>query len=207
MKKQLLFAVILSITISAGVFAQEKGLMDKLKKIEGKAASIVIKTNKGTTTFSGEEAAALMKMLKSNPKDSSQKSAKKIIVLDEDDDDFSWNEDVDINVDELRLPLKKARVFQNGDPEGNVKIELSDFVDSLSSNKIHKKIVIQNRDGNKTVTVTTKENGTEKVEMFEGADAEKYLREHKSENKKAAPSSKGLKKKVKKIVIEDENEK
>lgn len=200
MKKQLLFAAILSIIISAGVFAQKKGLTDKLKKIEGKTESIVIKTDKGITTFSGEEAAALMKMLKP------EKTTKKIIVVDG-DDDFSWNENDDVDVDEQYLPIKKIRVIDHGVRDKEIEINVSDILDSSVSKNVEKTVMVENKTGNKVVTVTTKENGTEKIEMFEGADADKYLKEHKSDKVKAEPSSTGLKKKVKKIVIKDENEK
>jgi len=200
MKRQLLFTAILSVLISCGVFAQEKGLKEKLKKVEGKAESIVIQTDKGTTTFSGDEADALMKMIKANA------HGRKVIFLDG-DDDFSWDAESDIDIDKLCLPLKKFKTLHGGALGGNIKVELSDLMDSLNPDRIHKKIVIQTRDGNKTVTVTTKENGTEKVEMFEGSDAEKYLEEHKSDIDKEETTSKGLKKKVKKIEIDDENKK
>jgi len=200
MKKQILFTIILGIAISVGMFAQEKGLKDKLKKIEGKAESVVIKTDKGITTFSGEDADDLIKMLKS------KQHAKKIVVIDG-EDDFSWDEGNDVDIDELSLPIHKLKIFHDRGLDNDIRIDLSDMMDSLAPNKIHKKIVVQNKDGNKTVTVTTKENGTEKIEMFEGKDAEKYLEEHKSDTEKVDPSSKGLKKKVKKIVIEDEDQK
>lgn len=200
MKKQLLLSVIFGILLTFGAFAQEKGLNDKLKKIEGKAESIVVKTDKGTFTFSGKEADAVMKILMS------KKSAKKVIVING-EDDFSWNENDDVDVDELRIPLKKLKIFHGSDQDGNIEIELSDLLDSSNSGKIHKKVVIQNRDGNKTVTVTTKENGTEQIEMFEGKDAEKYIEEHKSDETKDESAPKGMKKKVKKIVIENEDKK
>jgi len=200
MKRQLLFTAILSILISVGVFAQGKALKEKLKKIEGNAESIVIQTDKGTTTFSGDEADALMKMIKS--KDHSRN----VIVFDG-DDDFSWDEGNDIDIDKLCLPLEKMKTWHGGALGGNIRIDLSDFMDSLNPDKVHKKIVIQNRDGNKTVTVTTREYGTEKIEMFEGSDADKYLEEHKSDNEKVEAPSKSLKKKTKKIVVDDENEK
>ena len=199
MKKQFLFAVILGFAISFGVFAQEKNIKEKLKKIEGNAKSIEVKTDKGTVSFTGEEAEELLKLLM-------KKHATKVIVIN-DDEDFDWNEDNDVDIDELTLPSHKFNFFHNRGLDSNIRIDVSDFMDSFGSNKIKKKIVIQNRDGNKTVTVTTKENGTEQIEMFEGKDAEKYLEEHKSDETKDDASSKGMNKKVKKIVIEDEDKK
>ncbi|MFA4923969.1 MAG: hypothetical protein WC557_07240 [Ignavibacteriaceae bacterium] len=201
MKKFTLLVSTFGILLSVGSFAQEKNLREKLNKIDGNVESIVIKTDKGTVTFSGEEAKSLMKRMQSKT------SAKKIIILDNDDENSLFEEESDIKVDRLRLPMKKIKVFRNGAPDGEIEINISDILDSPASNNVEKKVVVQNKDGNKIVTVTTKENGSEKIEMFEGADAENYLKEHKIEKGKDAPSSKELKKKVKKIVIEDENEK
>ena len=201
MKKQLLFATILCIIVSTAVFAQEKGLKDKLKKIDGKAESVVVKTDKGTVTFSGKEADELVKMLKT------KKSAKKVIILNSDDDEFSWNEDGEGDSSDSSMPMQKFKFLHNRNSFGDLEIELSDIMESLSDNKIHKKIIVQNRDGVKTVTITTKENGTEKIEILEGTDADKYLEEHKSDTEKEGAASKGLKKKIKKIIKEEQNEK
>jgi len=202
MKKQLLFATVLSLIISTALFAQEKGIRDKLKKIEGNTESVVVKTDKGTVTFSGKEADELVKMLKM------KKSTKKIIVLNSgDDDEFTWNEDCEGDPSDSCLPMKKFKFHHDMDSAGDIEIELSDVMESLSDNKIHKKIIVQNKDGVKTVTITTKENGTEKVEILEGADADKYLDEHKTDNEKDGAASKGLKKKIKKIIKEEQNEK
>ena len=42
---------------------------------------------------------------------------------------------------------------------------------------MHKKINVEVKDGNKKVTVTTKENGEEKIEVYEGDEADKYIKE------------------------------
>jgi len=200
MKKQLLFTAILALAISTSGFAQEKDLKEKLKTVEGNPESIVVKTDKGTVTFNKAEAEELMKMLKS------KKHAKKVIVF-KGDEDACCDEDGDVDFEEFSFPPHKFKFLHNGGLDSNIRIDISDFLDSFGPNKINKKVVIQNRDGNKTVTVTTKENGTEQVEMFEGKDAEKYIEEHKSEETKDESSSKGMKKKVKKIVIEEKDQK
>lgn len=200
MKKQLLFAAILGFAISITGFTQEKGLKEKLKTVEGNPESIVVKTDKGTVTFDKAEAEELMKMLKS------KRHAKKVVVFDG-DEDACCGEDGDVDFEEFSFPPHKFQFLHDGGLDSNIRIDVSDFLNSFGSNKINKKVVIQNRDGNKTVTVTTKENGTEQIEMFEGKDAEKYIEDHKSDETKDEPSSKGMKKKVKKIVIEDEDKK
>jgi len=200
MKKQLLFAAILGLAFSTSGFAQEKDLKEKLKTVEGKPESIVVKTDKGTVTFDKAEAEELMKMLKS------KRHTKKIVVFNG-DEDACCGEDGDVDFEEFSFPPHKFNFLHKGGLDSNIRIDVSDFLDSFGPNKINKKVVIQNRDGKKIVTVTTKENGTEQIEMFEGKDAEKYIEEHKSDETKDDSSSKGMKKKVKKIVIEEKDQK
>ena len=67
---------------------------------------------------------------------------------------------------------------------------------------------IEVEDGNKKVTVTTRENGEEKTEVYEGTEAEEYIEKMKAENDDFDISieSKTDGKKVKKIIIETEKE-
>lgn len=197
MKKQLLLAIVLGFVISTTVFAQEKDLKEKLKQVEGNPESIVVKTDKGTVTFNKAEAEELMKMLKS------KKHAKKVVVFDGDENECC-GDDVDIDFDEFSFPPHKFKFLHDGGLDSNLRIDLSDIMDSFGPNRIKKKIVIENRDGNKTVTVTTREHGTEQIEMFEGKDAEKYIEEHKNDEAKGESVQKGMKKKVKKIVEDEE---
>jgi len=50
--------------------------------------------------------------------------------------------------------------------------------EEIDDDGIKKKVKVEIVDGQKKVTVTTTENGEEKVELFEGEDADKYLDEH-----------------------------
>ncbi len=62
-------------------------------------------------------------------------------------------------------------------------------------------------DGNKKVTVTTKENGEEKTEVYEGKEAEEYLEKMDAESDEFdIMKEKENGKKVKKIIIETEKE-
>jgi len=63
MKKQLLLTFVLCAAIAAVGFAQEKNLKEKLKTIDGKAQSVEVKTDKGTVTFTGDEAEEIVKLL------------------------------------------------------------------------------------------------------------------------------------------------
>jgi len=72
------------------------------------------------------------------------------------------------------------------------------------SDGIQKKVKVEVEDGNKTVTVTTKENGEEKTEVYTGKEADEYIEKMKAENKDfdISVESKSDNKKVKKIIIE-----
>lgn len=200
MKKQLLLALVLGFAVSSTGFAQEKELKEKLKKVEGTPESIIVKTDKGTITFDKAEAEELMKIFRA------KKQAKKVVVFNGDENECC-GDDVEIDFDEFSFPLHKFRFLHDGGLDSNLRIDLSDIMDSFGPNRIKKKIVIENRDGNKTVTVTTREHGTEQIELFEGKDAEKYIEEHKNDETKDESAPKGMKKKVKKIVIEEKDQK
>jgi len=198
MRKYLLFVLLLSVAAVSGSFAQNTSLKEKLKSIEGKAQKIEVKTDKGTVTFTGDDAQELLKRLK-------EKGAKKVIVLN--DDDFEWNGDDDaICLEGLRAPGHAFKFF-NGAGLDSLRINLTEFLDNFGPNKITKKVVIDTRDGMKSVIVTTKENGTEKIETYEGADAEKYIQEHKESCDQDGQPEAGTKKKMKKVIIEDKDQK
>ncbi|MEE9450856.1 MAG: hypothetical protein V3V72_12470, partial [Ignavibacteriaceae bacterium] len=72
---------------------------------------------------------------------------------------------------------------------------------------IEKRINIEIEDGNKKVTITTKENGEEKTEVYEGEEADEYLEKIKSEhgNEMLIEIGEDSKhKKMKKIIIKKE---
>jgi hypothetical protein len=96
--------------------------------------------------------------------------------------------------------------------DGNIK-DLDDleefefFTDDNSSDEIQKKIIVEVKDSEKVVTVTTVKDGKENIEVYEGKAAEEYLDKMKSEKKMRIEmdSDKDLKsKKIKKIIIEKE---
>ncbi|MFZ1291520.1 MAG: hypothetical protein WAR79_15600 [Melioribacteraceae bacterium] len=73
----------------------------------------------------------------------------------------------------------------------NMKINISDDSDSINiwvekgdkiKNRIEKNVNVSEENSIKKVTVTTIENGEEKVETFIGEEAEKYLQKMESEN-------------------------
>jgi len=118
---------------------------------------------------------------------SSDDSVKKIIILDA----TSTDDDIEVeDGDENVLIIKTDK-------------DLDDIDDGIT-----KKINVVVEDGNKKVTVTTKENGEEKTEVFEGDEADEYIKKMKSENGEINISIDDEKdgKKVKKIIIETEKD-
>jgi len=174
----------------ANLNAQEK-LNEKIKKIDGTVDKVTITSDGKEYIFEGAEAEQLFKKMKSNNSQSfvwnssDDSTKKKVIILDADRDE-----------DMIEVESGAENVVI-------VKID-GDFDDIEDG--IQKKVKIEVEDGNKTVTVTTKENGEEKTEVYEGKEADEYIEKMKSENGEinisVDESTDG--KKVKKIIIETE---
>jgi len=174
----------------ANLNAQEK-LNEKIKKIDGTVDKVTITSDGKEYIFEGTEAEQLFKKMKSNNSQSfvwnssDDSTKKKVIILDADRDE-----------DMIEVESGAENVVI-------VKID-GDFDDIEDG--IQKKVKVEVEDGNKTVTVTTKENGEEKTEVYEGKEADEYIEKMKSENGEinisVDESTDG--KKVKKIIIETE---
>lgn len=174
-------------------FAQEK-LKDKLDKIDGSIDKITITSEGKEYLFEGNDAEELFKMIKRksshnfvwNTSDD-DKSKKKVIILDSDGE----NEVIEIT----------------GEGDDDIIIKKHKDFDS-DINGITKKVKVEVENGNKIVTVTTKENGEEKTEVYEGQEADEYLEKMKSENDDfdIMINKDSDDKKVKKIIIKTEKE-
>ncbi|MCJ7650024.1 MAG: hypothetical protein MUP85_15540 [Candidatus Lokiarchaeota archaeon] len=173
-----------------------------LKDITGKVDEIIIKSAGKNYVFTGEEAEKIFTMLK-------QSSGKKVMFIHKDDDVHGEKK------------VKKIKVHIDSDDDedliwidenGERKIldddDLFEFhEDDTVIDGNHKKIKVEIKDDSKKVTVTTIEDGIEKVEDFEGEDAEKYINKIKSDEKiiiKEEIRKDG--KKQKKIIIEKEED-
>lgn len=187
--KIILTAIVIFMLSSPG-FAQED-LKDKLSKIEGHVDKITISAGGEEFTFEGEEAEKLFNRMQSKTKSSNTF----IVKIDEEGGEGT----------------KKIIIKSDGDLEEvfEFKTDGGDhavwFSDEDNLQCIEKKIKIEIEDGNKKVTVTTKENGEEKTEIYEGEEAEKYLDEMKSEHGHEMLieiDEDGNHKKMKKIIIE-----
>jgi hypothetical protein len=81
------------------------------------------------------------------------------------------------------------------------------FSDEGELENMEKNVKVEIEDGQKKVMITTKENGEEKTEVYEGAEADEYLEKMKSEHGNEMLmeiDEDGSTKKIKKIIIEKE---
>jgi len=179
--------------INANLNAQEK-LNDKINKIDGEIQKITITADGKEYLFEGDEAEKLFKNMKRSSSHSfvwntsdDESTKKKVIILDADGE----NEVIEIESEDDNVYIIKKDKDLDSESDG-----------------ITKKVKVEVEDGNKKVTVTTKENGEEKTEVYEGKEAEEYIEKMKAENKDFNISIDEDKdgKKVKKIIIETDKE-
>jgi hypothetical protein len=166
---------------------------EKINKINGTVDKVTIIADGQEYVFEGDQAEQLFKKMKNKSSHSfvwktsdDESTKKKVIILDADGE----NETIEIESDDDNVfILKKDEDF-----------------DSVSDG-LTKKVKVEIENGDKKVTVTTKENGEEKTEIYEGKEADEYLEKMKSENDDLdIKIEKEDGKKVKKIIIETEKE-
>lgn len=185
----ILFFLLFVTTLSA----QDK-LTEKLKSLRGPVERITVQTENSTEVFEGEEARQLYKELKQ----SREKERKvKVIVSPDDDKKVKTSKKVIImNNDDASVESDDVDVFIFKDSDDNFSWETESGID--------KKVMVSIKNGEKKVTVTTKENGVEKTEVYEGEDASKYLEELNGKTLEFEVEKSEKDKKVKRIIIEKE---
>jgi len=139
------------IFVSTYSFGQDKP-ENKLDKVKGNVEKITIKTDKGTFIFEGKEAKDLFKKMESS-------KAKSFRF-------FGSGDDSDAHVFIIKL--------------SKIDKDFSFFSDEIKDgNKVE--IKIDNKDGDKIVTVTTiDKDGEEKTETYKGKEADEFLKENGS---------------------------
>jgi hypothetical protein len=140
---------------SVGIFAQDKDeFKAKLDNIKGTAEKITINVDGKEVVFEGKDATRLLKRLK-------EPGIVKKIEIDGNDDIMD-------------------------DDDGNTalfKISSGD-IDEMKALNGTKKIKVEEKDGKKKVTVTTTgKDGKEETKVYEGEDAEKFLKDEKAMRK------------------------
>jgi peptide subunit release factor 1 (eRF1) len=172
----------------------QNDLQDKIDQIDGSVDKIIISSDGEEYIFEGADAQKLFKKMKSSKSksfvwntsdDGSMK--KKIVIMDTDGE--------------------KEIIEIDGDDEDVLIVKSDDDFEWNSSDGMQKKVKVEIENGEKKVTITTKENGEEKTEVYEGDEADEYLEEMKSENDDLdIIIEKENGKKVKKIIIKTEKE-
>jgi len=184
--------LLFSTIVSNSGFAQND-LNDELKKIDGTVDKITITANGQDYTFEGSDAEALFKKMKSSKNQNfvwnttNDSNKKKVIILNSDGDE-----------DAIEVESGDENVFI---------IKTGEDLDEMDGG-MSKKVKVEIENGEKKVTVTTKENGEETTEVYEGKEADEYIEKLKSDNDDFDIQIDSGKdgKKVKKIIIETEKE-
>lgn len=144
-------ALILLGLFSLTLFAQEKEeTKSKLDQLKGKVEKITVKVDGKDVVFDGKDAQKL--------------------------------------ADRLRAE-KRIRIFTSGDAEeGEVGEGNAVFFRSregkvgtseMNEGNISKNVKVEEKDGKKVVTVTTTKDGKDETKVYEGAEAEKFLKDEK----------------------------
>lgn len=171
----------------------QDGLDKKINNISGKVDKIVITSDGKEHVFEGDEANQLFKKMKEDSIENfvwtttnDDNNKNKIVVIKTDGETETLN--IDTNDDAIVIQTEKD-------------------IDSIEDG-ITKNVKVEIEDGNKKVTVTTKENGKEKTEVYEGKEADEFMEKMKSENGDIDIQINSEKdgKKVKKIIIKTEKE-
>lgn len=167
---------------------------EQLKNIDGTVEKITITADGEDYTFEGKDAEKLFQRMKRSKSSSyvwhtsdDESSEKKIVFIEKDGDK-----------EIIELDGEDADVF----------IMKSDDDFEWETDGTKKKVKVEIENGEKKVTLTTKEDGEETTEVYEGDEADEYIEKMKSENDDfdIEIKSDGDGKKVKKIIIETEKE-
>ncbi len=172
MKSKIFITNILVLFFSTLIFSQAtKSIKEKLDKINDNVAKIVITTDEGDVVFEGDEANTLLKRMKSN------KIEKTITWISDDGENVSID---DGNVFVFKTDDNKHITKCFGSGKKNMIFISSDDSDIDGEKIIKIDIEIDSTDEgeSKKVTVITKDDKEEKVEVYEGKEADEYLEKH-----------------------------
>jgi hypothetical protein len=191
MKKLLIPAVFFTL-IPFYIHAQTD--TDKLlKDIKGKVDEIIIKSEGKEYNFKGDDAESLFQAMK-------QDDIFKQFKFFENDDHFFSSDSL------IKKFFNRFKEKNKNDNFIDITIR-NDNPDSLDNDLIIEKRIVANDDnGKKSVKVITKENGQEKIQVYEGKAADQYLEKTGNESfRDIEPSNnKDLNdRKIEKIIIEE----
>jgi hypothetical protein len=189
LSKGILMATLMLFASSYSI-AQET-TKEKLDNIKEDVDKITITAGDEEITIEGDEAKKLFKKMKS-----SSHSVNSFFIKE--DGDSSGTKKIIIKSD------GDAKIYEFNKEHGDHMVW---HTDEGELSNMEKSVKVDVENGQKKVTVTTKENGEEKTEVYEGAEADEYLekmkREHGGEMLIEVDED-GSSKKIKKIIIEKE---
>ncbi|MBN1299932.1 MAG: hypothetical protein JW995_01850 [Melioribacteraceae bacterium] len=177
--KKIFPAVLFLLYFTALISAQtssEKYTSNKLKNLKGTVQEITIKTDQDEVTVTGSEAEQLFNRLKGSKMFfiSSEGKGKEVVIISESGDSTKL---CDVNEWE-DIQGKTIKKIKRSSSDKKKAMEFLQDKDSLSESK---RIEIEDNNGNKKVTITTRdESGNETTEILEGKEAEDKIKELKA---------------------------
>jgi len=205
--------------------AQSPEAKNNLKELKGEVTKITIETSEGNVEFTGEDAQALVSQMKKKSKrnfvfiddegktkeitvDVEDTDGKKVVIVKKNINGKETIEKYEGEEAEMHmLKMKDEHGMKFISEDGDIHIIVKDdddliWVSNDDDELMKKEINVEVVDGVKKITVTTTNDGEEKVEIYEGEEADKFLETEEHGDKKIIK---------KRIIIEtehdDENEK
>ena len=216
-------------------FTQSSETKEKLKNLKGEVTKITVETTEGKVELTGKDAETVFAKLKSSKNKSfvfvhtdNDDDLCKEITVDVDINDNNGEKVIIIKkkvdgketVEEYKGKAAEKYLKEHGDEhkltfiseDGDVHVMMNGDEDDLvwvsedDGDMIKKNVNVEVEDGVKKVTITTTKDSKEKVEVYEGEEAEKYLEEMDKGGSAMFIDDDGNKTVIKKktIIIEEE---
>lgn len=176
--KTLTIQIFILFLASTLFFAQgNKEMKEKLNNVKGEVNKIVVSTENGDVTFEGDEAKKLFKKMKSKT------LHKNIEWISKDGHDFDSESDNVMIFKSDKGGKHIIKEFKDSDNVMIIKTDIDKDIELIDGNQIIQiEVEEEEENGEKTVTVTTNEDGEEKVETFKGKEADEYLEKTESDH-------------------------
>lgn len=171
--------ILISFLFTLTILAQEKDTWkEKIKNLKGDITKIVVQTNDGVVTLTGEEAEEAFKNLKGNS-----------FVFYSDDDVVHFDGKNHSAVWQYVVDGDEDNVFSIKEKDGYHLIWITEELEGEDWDT--KEIEVDVEDGKKKITITTTKDGKETVEVLEGEEADEYLDKHNKAKGKIGVYSSG----------------
>jgi hypothetical protein len=231
--KNIKLTIILLLAGIISINAQSDETKAKLKSIDATVTKITIETEDGNVEIVGDDAVALFKKMKSQKKYmvKTMGHGKHGEFMFFNDGTNQKNMDVEIEIDNTdgeqvvivkknvdgKETIKKHRGEEaekfisehskNGN-DGIIIVKMDDNIDWISNGDedcLTKKINVEIENGERTITVTTTENGEESVEVYSGKDADNFLKNNSNSDKKIIFISEDDEESTVRMIVDSDN--